>query len=396
MQVNYLLNDINPDDVELWILAANTVRNAYEIGNDIKDENKVKNSAMKDVSPSSRTSKRKFYMIRDQHGQEDTVNNDEYTMIDMDNPHKKSRWDVPEDNQFEELIQGDVSDMSISDSSYFTDFTDESSELTVDSSLQDYTSDKDYAVNYAVNACCDKQIARCETFQENEEVTEVNSGNGVKSTKQDDNLDNDPALRIMWKSQGKIIDEKDLDEYGRYDPLKRYERLQQQDRSINELLVNSCKVIQGELVDTYTLKDNVSDQEEWLLDSGASVHVTNSKHLMFNLRKINEGITTADGTRLEAKVAGDVQIRLRGGHDIWLKDVFYVPMFKANVLSLMKMLTTGTNFSFEKSTMTITQGIHIIDVLPSPTTGLFHLSGKRITVLQVIMDMITWYLYPPS
>ena len=83
-----------------------------------------------------------------------------------------------------------------------------------------------------------------------------------------------------------------------------------------------------------------SSENLWLLDSGASVHVTHefSAFITGTLRRApGKGIRVANGKRIAAKGIGDVRISLPGIPSIVLKDVLYVPECKSNIISTKRL-----------------------------------------------------------
>ena len=69
-------------------------------------------------------------------------------------------------------------------------------------------------------------------------------------------------------------------------------------------------------------------REEWLADSGASVHVTNNKSLLQGRRPTNESIVVGNNEVIKAECKGDLfMIDEKSGQLICLRGVLYVPNF---------------------------------------------------------------------
>ena len=74
---------------------------------------------------------------------------------------------------------------------------------------------------------------------------------------------------------------------------------------------------------------NIEEEEEWLVDSGATAHVTNIEKYMFNKIKDRSVIVVGTGKETKAIARGDVMIHhSKTGQLIKLKNVLLVPNFK--------------------------------------------------------------------
>lgn len=85
---------------------------------------------------------------------------------------------------------------------------------------------------------------------------------------------------------------------------------------------------------------------DWILDSGASSHVTGASHVFFELRKVKgpSVVHLPDGTTNQVMCIGDVVL----SNSLVLKDVLYVPEFKYNLISVCKLASnTGYSFVFD-------------------------------------------------
>ena len=75
---------------------------------------------------------------------------------------------------------------------------------------------------------------------------------------------------------------------------------------------------------------------DWVLDSGASNHITGNLDLLIDVREPgrNISVTFANGTVSEAKYVGDAVLEVSDTSVILLKDVLYVPSAAANLYSI--------------------------------------------------------------
>lgn len=94
------------------------------------------------------------------------------------------------------------------------------------------------------------------------------------------------------------------------------------------------------------LKDN------WYVDSGASVHMTNNIHLLDNLKKVqNREIIVANSARLTVRGVGDIKIKINtptGEKSLIIRDVNYVPEMCANLISVHQLVRDGYRVIFNE------------------------------------------------
>ena len=101
---------------------------------------------------------------------------------------------------------------------------------------------------------------------------------------------------------------------------------------------------------------------EWLIDSGASAHMSGNRSLFSNIRQ-RPAITikTAADMPYETSLHGDIPLNVHG-KDLIIKDVLYLPSFNKNLLSVGSMVEHGVTTTFSKRgfTMKSATGIKII------------------------------------
>jgi hypothetical protein len=107
---------------------------------------------------------------------------------------------------------------------------------------------------------------------------------------------------------------------------------------------------------------NASSKEEWVLDSGASRHMTGDASLLENVVQ-GDGISIhcADGRRLESKGIGIAAIT-HGDATIVVKNVYHVPGLSPNLLSVARMVEAGNEVLFRNNVAMFTnsQGSKIV------------------------------------
>ena len=91
---------------------------------------------------------------------------------------------------------------------------------------------------------------------------------------------------------------------------------------------------------------------QWVMDSGASRHITYDKDSMLNFRVLESSTTITFGNGQQAKAAGTGEVLLNtnvsgNATDILLLDVLYVPEAKANLFSIKQAASSGASIVFK-------------------------------------------------
>ena len=97
----------------------------------------------------------------------------------------------------------------------------------------------------------------------------------------------------------------------------------------------------------------------WVVDSGATHHVTACRELLRDDRKLEEPkvFGLADRTAsMKASEVGACPVRLRSGRKITLKNVYYVPASRVSLLSLSSLLKHGWTVDMRDGGGTIKRG----------------------------------------
>jgi hypothetical protein len=74
--------------------------------------------------------------------------------------------------------------------------------------------------------------------------------------------------------------------------------------------------------------------EEWLFDTGATVHVKPNKHLLFNTSICCREIKVANGRHAPARQVGDILLKRKCGHYFYLQGVLYIPQRLTRISSV--------------------------------------------------------------
>ena len=93
----------------------------------------------------------------------------------------------------------------------------------------------------------------------------------------------------------------------------------------------------------------------WVLDSGATRHMTPDESIFVTIRWINTSVTVVSGEMLKAQAIGEVRFDL-GGQIINMKNVLLVPGLDANLLSISALNRRGFNVMFSKKGVEIRKG----------------------------------------
>jgi len=90
------------------------------------------------------------------------------------------------------------------------------------------------------------------------------------------------------------------------------------------------------------------DLTHWILDSGASINITNNLNNLSNLRTCKENITLANDQVITTQFIGDLEGFITN-HKITIKDVYYSNKINNNLLSVGKLIKQGYKIVFNNS-----------------------------------------------
>jgi transposase InsO family protein len=82
---------------------------------------------------------------------------------------------------------------------------------------------------------------------------------------------------------------------------------------------------------------------EWIIDSGATHHMTPLRQALTNISSLNKAIafSTASKTSMIAKEKGEMKVKMASGRILTITDVHYVPELRVNLLSPSRMMRHG-------------------------------------------------------
>ncbi|KAF6203143.1 hypothetical protein GE061_003559 [Apolygus lucorum] len=92
-----------------------------------------------------------------------------------------------------------------------------------------------------------------------------------------------------------------------------------------------------------------SYHDAWIIDSGASSHMTMREDWMTNSKPRIQDITVANNSKITAKSCGDVRMKLSNdSSETTIRDVLYIPELNTNLLSVGKIVDKGKVVIFSK------------------------------------------------
>ncbi|KAG6525725.1 hypothetical protein ZIOFF_015692 [Zingiber officinale] len=90
------------------------------------------------------------------------------------------------------------------------------------------------------------------------------------------------------------------------------------------------------------IKPSCSDNSVWYLDTGASNHMCGNERLFKTLSKVESGsVSFGNASKVAIKGRGTIWHQQRNGQIGEIKDVYYVPDLKSNILSMGQLMEKG-------------------------------------------------------
>ena len=98
-----------------------------------------------------------------------------------------------------------------------------------------------------------------------------------------------------------------------------------------------CVIFSGEVSEI----SHEEELEEWLVDSGASLHITYTKNNLTNIEECKVGATVINGQKMMFELKVTVSMKLKLGQTVKLNDVLYVPQSVKNLLNVSRLVVIG-------------------------------------------------------
>ena len=119
--------------------------------------------------------------------------------------------------------------------------------------------------------------------------------------------------------------------------------------------------------------------ENWLIDSGSTVHVTNCNKHMYHFAATNSTVTVGTGNRRKAIYKGSVLLRQLGtGKLIRLNNVLYVPDFNQDIISVSSLLKQGYVIQGNKDKLQLRHRNKILNIDTIDDQNMFYLECVRV------------------
>lgn len=100
---------------------------------------------------------------------------------------------------------------------------------------------------------------------------------------------------------------------------------------------------------TYISKELGSGIDDgWLVDSGATCHMTNTKQLLKKFKQGSEPVLIANGSELEGVGRGEFPIVVKGRESLTVTNVLCVPDLTTNLLSISELVHGGKIVVFDR------------------------------------------------
>ena len=127
-----------------------------------------------------------------------------------------------------------------------------------------------------------------------------------------------------------------------------------------------------------------ADSCRFVLDTGASRHMTPHRRYLSNPRAPPPDLTVTYGNGAQAKPAavGDVHIRLETGATATITDVLYMPGAAENLFSVSYAAAKGSTFSFGATGCTIRNGDTAIATGAPTDSNIYYLEGRLVRTLE--------------
>ena len=93
---------------------------------------------------------------------------------------------------------------------------------------------------------------------------------------------------------------------------------------------------------------NDEDLETFFVDSGAHLHITNTKNISNNFKECKIYVTVVNGQKNKCKTNVTVNMNLQGGETVNLNDKLYLPKAVNDLLSVTRLVSKGATMGLLK------------------------------------------------
>lgn len=118
------------------------------------------------------------------------------------------------------------------------------------------------------------------------------------------------------------------------------------------------------------------EAEHWLIDSGATVHVTNDDNCMTDIKPCIRRVVIGDGTWLKPTKQGTIKLTNRENQVLILHNVLHVPSFTKNIISVAMLMTKGNTLRATLTAMVLERNGAQMSF--EKHAGMFYFHGLRV------------------
>jgi hypothetical protein len=111
----------------------------------------------------------------------------------------------------------------------------------------------------------------------------------------------------------------------------------------------------------------------WLLDSGATLHVTNNYDCLRDPVDVEKDITVGNGEVVSGTKKGWVELTLGGDKRMILQEVIFVPNFMKNIVSVNRLCSNGTQVIWQRNKVILKSPSGKAISVPQKGTGMYYL-----------------------
>lgn len=114
-----------------------------------------------------------------------------------------------------------------------------------------------------------------------------------------------------------------------------------------------------------SVRKHLKRLSDFIVDSGASIHMTHDKSLFSNFKSNRGRIKIADGSHIPILGYGNIYLHIKtsaGPLSLMLRDVAYVPDLHVNLISVNELNKAGYTLLFENSLCKLKSGKQFVDI----------------------------------
>lgn len=164
--------------------------------------------------------------------------------------------------------------------------------------------------------------------------------------------------------------------------------------------IENCMISNAEIKKNNELRESCfnssSDfiQNQFIIDSGASMHMTNNRNIITDYnKKINMFVTIADGTQIPIEGIGIGRMSIISNgvrHNLTLPNIAFVPKLSINLISVRMLIANGAKVIFEKNKCILIENSKSITI-GTMKNSQFYLNNANINQEQASLCLHDWH-----